>query len=57
MDTKAYGLSALPIGIIKGRKHIAEEESEVVQKIETTKSKQTAIKSKYLSGTFLETYF
>jgi len=45
----AYGLSAFPIGIIRGRKHIAEDASNIQNTLDTTREKANAIKSKYLS--------
>jgi len=44
----AYGLSAFPIGIIKGRKHIAEEINAIQTNIEITRDKAKSIKSRYL---------
>jgi LMBR1 domain-containing protein 1 len=46
----AYGLSAFPIGIIKGKKHIAEDTSDITSTLQITKEKASAIQSKYLSG-------
>jgi len=46
----AYGLSAFPIGIIKGKKHITEDTSDITSNLQVTKEKSTAIQSKYLSG-------
>jgi len=46
----AYGLSAFPIGIIKGKKHIAEDTSDITSNLQVTKEKASAIQSKYLSG-------
>jgi len=46
----AYGLSAFPIGIIKGKKHIAEDTSDINSNLQVTREKATAIQSKYLSG-------
>jgi len=47
----AYGLSAFPIGIIKGKKHIAEDTSDINSNLQVTREKASAIQSKYLSGT------
>jgi len=46
----AYGLSAFPIGIIKGKKHIAEDTSDITSNLQITREKSSAIQSKYLSG-------
>jgi len=46
----AYGLSAFPIGVIKGRKHAAEDASSLNSDLEQTRSKMNSIRSKYLSG-------
>lgn len=46
----AYGLSAFPIGIIKGRKHISEEVSGLYTGLESAREEANAIKSKYLGG-------
>jgi len=46
----AYGLSAFPIGVIKGRKHLAEDASALNSDLEQTRSKMNGIRSKYLSG-------
>mmetsp|Transcript_5767 Transcript_5767/g.8057 ORF Transcript_5767/g.8057 Transcript_5767/m.8057 type:complete len:521 (+) Transcript_5767:119-1681(+) len=46
----AYGLSAFPIGIIKGHKHVTEDISQLQSDLETTREKQREIKSKYLGG-------
>jgi len=46
----AYGLSALPIGLIKGRKHLTEEVSSVKSGIDAARSESNTIKSKYLGG-------
>lgn len=50
LSFKAYGLSAFPIGIIKGKKHIAEESSDISSNLEATREKAKAIQSKYLPG-------
>jgi LMBR1 domain-containing protein 1 len=47
---KAYGLSAFPIGIIKGKKHLAEEFSDTAAKVNQTREQVNAIQSKYLAG-------
>lgn len=47
---KAYGLSAFPIGIIKGKKHLAEEFSATAAKANQTREQVNAIQSKYLAG-------
>jgi len=44
----AYGLSAFPIGIIKGRKHLAEETVDIQSKVNQVRDEQNSIKSKYL---------
>eukprot|EP01117_Protostelium_nocturnum_P002843 TRINITY_DN13763_c0_g1_i1.p1 TRINITY_DN13763_c0_g1~~TRINITY_DN13763_c0_g1_i1.p1 ORF type:complete len:531 (+),score=185.67 TRINITY_DN13763_c0_g1_i1:87-1679(+) len=46
----AYGLSAFPIGIIRGRKHVTEDASDLQSDLESTREKQRALKSKYLGG-------
>jgi len=46
----AYGLSAFPIGIIKGKKHIAEESSDITSGLQNAREKASAIQAKYLSG-------
>jgi len=46
----AYGFSGLPIGIIKGRKHLTEEISHVNSDLESTREQSRSIRSKYLSG-------
>jgi len=45
----AYGLSAFPIGIIKGRRHISEDVMDVQSNLGQTREKKKAIKSKYLN--------
>jgi LMBR1 domain-containing protein 1 len=44
-------LSAFPIGIIRGKKHIAEESSEITSNLQLAREKSNAIQAKYLSGT------
>jgi len=46
----AYGLSAFPISIIKGRKHMGEDVSDVQTQMEKIRSEQQQIESKYLGG-------
>jgi len=46
----AYGLSTLPIGFIRGRKHAVEESSEIINNLDKTRGETTSIKSKYLAG-------
>jgi len=46
----AYGLSALPIGLMKGKKHIAEESSDLQGDLHETREKARAISSKYITG-------
>lgn len=43
-------MSGFPIGIIKGRKHLAEEISNVNNDLETTREQSRVIQAKYLSG-------
>jgi len=45
----SYGLSSYPIGIIRGKKHVAEEVSEVVGELDQTREKANLLKSKYLN--------
>jgi len=46
----AYGLSAFPIGIIKGKRHIAEDTSDITSNLQNAREKANVIQSKYLSG-------
>jgi LMBR1 domain-containing protein 1 len=46
----AYGLSIYPIGIFRGKKHIAEEVSDIQTNLDVTREKSRAIKAKYVSG-------
>jgi len=46
----AYGLSSLPIGMIKGRKHVLEESSRIRSDLEKAKREKSLINSKYISG-------
>jgi hypothetical protein len=48
--TQAYGLSALPIGLIKGKKHISEDVAEVQSNLGKTKEQKKALQSKYLNS-------
>jgi len=46
----AYGLSAFPIGLLKGKRHLAEEASDIQSDLETTREQKRAISSKYMTG-------
>jgi len=46
----AYGLSSLPIGLLKGRRHIAEESSDIHGDLHETREQSRAISSKYMTG-------
>lgn len=46
----AYGLSAFPIGLLKGKRHVAEEASDIQADLETTREQTRAISSKYMTG-------
>jgi len=46
----AYGFSSLPIGLIKGRKHIVEERQAINSEVESAREEAKTIKAKYLGG-------
>jgi len=46
----AYGLTAFPIGIIRGRKHVTEDANDLQSDLESTREKKRKLKSKYLGG-------
>eukprot|EP01116_Phalansterium_solitarium_P001295 TRINITY_DN11090_c0_g1_i2.p1 TRINITY_DN11090_c0_g1~~TRINITY_DN11090_c0_g1_i2.p1 ORF type:complete len:534 (-),score=117.95 TRINITY_DN11090_c0_g1_i2:208-1767(-) len=46
----AYGMSALPIGMIKGRKKLADDMDDVVSNIEKQRDQKRQIQSKYIGG-------
>eukprot|EP01113_Clastostelium_recurvatum_P037815 TRINITY_DN556_c0_g1_i2.p1 TRINITY_DN556_c0_g1~~TRINITY_DN556_c0_g1_i2.p1 ORF type:complete len:511 (+),score=117.09 TRINITY_DN556_c0_g1_i2:3-1535(+) len=46
----AYGLSAFPIGLLRGKRHVTEEASDIVSDLESTREKQREINSRYLTG-------
>jgi len=46
----AYGLTAFPIGIIRGRKGVTEDASDLQSDLESTREKKRKLKSKYLGG-------
>jgi len=46
----AYGLTAFPLGLLRGKRHTTEEASDIVSDLEATKEKQREINSRYLSG-------
>lgn len=46
----AFGLSAFPIGLLKGKRHVAEESSDIQSDLEATREKKRALSSKYMTG-------
>jgi LMBR1 domain-containing protein 1 len=46
----AYGLSAFPIGLLKGKRHLAEEASDIQSDLEATREQKRAISSRYMTG-------
>jgi len=46
----AYGLTALPISLIRGRRQLGEEEADIADSLEATREKKRVIQAKYLSG-------
>jgi LMBR1 domain-containing protein 1 len=45
-----YGLTALPIGLIRGKRRLGEEEADIADSLESTREKRRVIQAKYLSG-------
>lgn len=50
MTYTAYGLSAFPIGLLKGKRHLAEEASDIQSDLESTREQKRAISSRYMTG-------
>jgi len=46
----AYGLSSFPIGLLKGKRHLAEEASDIQSDLDHTREQARAISSKYMTG-------
>jgi len=46
----AYGLSAFPVGMMKGKRHAAEEASDIQNDLETAREQSRTISSHYMTG-------
>jgi len=46
----AYGLSAFPIGLMKGKRHVAEEASDIQGDLESTREQARTISSRHMTG-------